>query len=140
MWCSRVTFSCPSNFCASQQLPLNKAALFLYRKLNIFTIFEILFYFHTFVQTQLQSFEAKSSVLFRTIKKHGYNNITNRPVLVFVTMCFPRSFFMECLNPRFSFLSSSSMSRWKCVGRGDVEVIIHATGSHNSMITSPNAL
>jgi hypothetical protein len=25
-------------------------------------------------------------------------------------------------------------------GRGDNEVIIHATGSHSSMITSPNAL
>jgi len=33
-------------------------------------------------------------------------------------MCFPRSVFMECLNPRFSFLSSPSTSRWRFGGEG----------------------
>ena len=70
------------------------------------------------MQTQWQPFAANSSVLFRTIKTYVYNNITNRPGLVFVRMCFPRSVFMECLNPRFSFLSSPSTSRWRCGGEG----------------------
>jgi hypothetical protein len=42
--------------------------------------------------------------------------MTNRPVLVFVWMAFLPSAFMECLNPRFSFLSSPSTSTWRCGG------------------------